>query len=78
MKPEVLLHLQHNWPLAAAAAVAALYLLVSLAGGVVHTNQGRIARTQLPALYWRWVRRFTLLLLACLAVLAGSYRLAPG
>jgi len=70
-------HLQHNWPLAAAAAVLALYLLVALGAGVVYTNQGRIPRARQPALYWRWVRRFALLLVLCLAVLAGSYWLAP-
>jgi hypothetical protein len=70
---EFVSHLQHNWPLAAAAVVAALYLLVSLAGGVVYTNQGRVVRDVEPALYWRWVRRFALLLLACIAVLLGSY-----
>ena len=73
MNSELLTHLQHNWPLAAAASVAALYLLVALAGGVVYTNQGRVVREREPALYWRWVRRFALLVVACVAVLLGSY-----
>ena len=69
--------MQHNWPLALAAAGLLVYLPVVLLGGVFYTNQGSIARRNDPARYWGWVRRFFVLLLACLAVLFGSYFLDP-
>jgi hypothetical protein len=70
-------HLQHNWPLALAAAALLVYLPVVLIGGVFYTNQGPITRQDNPAGYWGWVRKFFVLLLGCLAVLAGSYLLDP-
>ena len=77
MGPDIAVSLQHNWPLALAAAVIALYLAVALAGGVVYTNQGRVRRDADPAGYWRWVRRFVLLFIASVAVLGMAYWLGP-
>lgn len=71
-----LLHLRHNWPLAAAIAVLLALLALALASGRLPTNQGGIERSNEPERYWRWVRRLALLLAASLAVLLGSYGLA--
>jgi hypothetical protein len=76
MKPDFLHHLWSEWPLALAAAGLLLYLPVVLLKGVFYTNQGNILRAVDPEGYWRWVRRFTLLLVASLTVLIGSYLLA--
>ena len=77
MDPLITAALEHNWPLALAAAVVALYLAVALAGGVVYTNQGSVRRDADPVAYWRWVKRFVLLLVASLAVLGMAYYLGP-
>ncbi|MDE2087473.1 MAG: hypothetical protein KGI63_09585 [Xanthomonadaceae bacterium] len=71
-----LLHLRHNWPLAAAIAVLLALLALALASGRLPTNQGGIERSNEPERYWRWVRRLALLLAVSLAVLLGSYGLA--
>ena len=71
-----LLHLRHNWPLAAATAVLLALLALALASGRLPTNQGGIERSNEPERYWRWVRRLALLLAVSLAVLLGSYGLA--
>ena len=71
-----LLHLRHNWPLAAAIAVLLALLALALASGRLPTNQGSIERSNEPERYWRWVRRLALLLAVSLAVLLGSYGLA--
>ena len=70
-----LLHLRHNWPLAAAIAVLLALLALALASGRLPTNQGGIERSNEPERYWRWVRRLALLLAVSLAVLLGSYGL---
>ncbi|MFY9629814.1 MAG: hypothetical protein WAK03_16925 [Methylocystis sp.] len=75
MRPDLIQHLRHNWPLALIAAGLALYIPAVLASGAFYTNQGWIARSREPARYWRWVFRFVLLLAACVAVLWGSYLL---
>ncbi len=77
MRPDFLQHIQHNWPLALAAAGLLVYLPVVLVRGVFSTNQGRVTRADDPVRYWGWVRKFSILLLACLAVLVGSYLLTP-
>lgn len=75
MNDDFLRHVQHNWPLALIATGLALYLAVVLTGGVFYTNQGSITRAAQPALYWRWVRRFSILVLVSVAVLVVSYGL---
>jgi hypothetical protein len=71
-----LLHLQHNWPLAAIALGLLLLVPIVLVTGVFPTNQGRVLRSEDPESYWRWVVGFALLSLACLVVLIGSYFLS--
>ena len=71
-----LLHLRHNWPLAAAACVLTVLVAGALLSGVLPTNQGSIRRSREPAAYWRWLRRLSGLLLLCVAVLLGSYCLS--
>jgi threonine/homoserine/homoserine lactone efflux protein len=66
-------HLQHNWPLAVVIVGLLFYLPLVLIGGVFFTNQGRIHRSKEPTRFWRWVALMLGLLLACLAVLVGSY-----
>ena len=56
-----LLHLRHNWPLAAAIAVLLALLALALASGRLPTNQGGIERSNEPERYWRWVRRLAAL-----------------
>jgi hypothetical protein len=73
---DLILHLQHNWPLTAAALVLLLYIPVVLVSGTLFTNQGNITRHNQPARYWRWIALFLGLLLACLVVLFGSYFLS--
>lgn len=46
---------------------------VALLSGALPTNQGGIRRSHEPAVYWRWLRRLSGLLLLCVAVLLGSY-----
>jgi hypothetical protein len=70
---DFLRHVQHNWPLALIATGLALYLAVVLTGGVFYTNQGSITRAAQPAQYWRWVRRFGVLVVVSVTVLVGSY-----
>lgn len=77
MKLNFIQHLQHNWPLALAAAALLIYLPVVLVGGVFFTNQGSITRRDDPVGYWGWVRKFFVLLLMCLSGLFGSYFLDP-
>ncbi|HVC16249.1 MAG TPA: hypothetical protein VNE18_03010 [Rhodanobacter sp.] len=69
-------HLQHNWPLAAIALGLLLFVPIVLVTGVFTTNQGSVTRSRDPEDYWRWVVRFTVLLLVCVAVLFGSYFLS--
>jgi hypothetical protein len=76
MKPDFILHLKHNWPLAVVAVGILLYLPVVLISGVFFTNQGRIVRSLNPTRYWGWVALMLGLLLASLAVLFGSYFLS--
>ncbi|MBD8874641.1 hypothetical protein [Rhodanobacter sp. DHB23] len=71
-----LLHLQRNWPLAAAALVLLAMVSYALFTGTVPTNQGSILRSREPAAYWRWLRRLGALLVLALAVLAGTFFLA--
>jgi len=73
VKADFIIHLQHNWPLAAAAAGLLLYIPVVLVTGTFFTNQGNITRKNEPTRYWRWVALFLGLLLASLVVLFGSY-----
>jgi hypothetical protein len=75
MSSDFLVHLKHNWPLAAAAVVAALFLGFSLLSGFIPSNQGSIQRASEPDAYWRWIRRLTVLLLVSVGVLAGIYYL---
>ncbi len=77
MHPDFIRHIQNLWPLAVITAGLAVYLLVVLLGGTFFTNQGPIARSDQPARYWRWVRGFLALFLACGAVLIGSFLLDP-
>jgi hypothetical protein len=77
MKPDFILHLQHNWPLAIVIAGLLIYLPIVLLGGVFFTNQGRVVRSDNPSLYWRWVWGFIVLLLVLLLVFFGSYLLPP-
>ena len=77
MPVSFLVHLRHNWPLAAAATVLLVLLVYTLASGSLPTNQGRIARSDEPACYWRWVRRLATLFVLAVAVLLGTYWLAP-
>jgi pimeloyl-ACP methyl ester carboxylesterase len=76
VKPDFVHHLLHNWPLAAAATAIVILLLMALVSGVFLSNQGRISRSAEPTRYWHWIRLLVTLLLACLAVLLGSYALA--
>jgi hypothetical protein len=76
MKPDFILHLKHNWPLAVVVVGIALYLPVVLITGVFFTNQGNILRSKDPARFWRWVALFIGLLAASLVVLLGSYFLS--
>ena len=78
MNPDLLLHLNRLWPLAAIAAGLFVYLVIVLIGGVFYTNQGRILRDREPNEYWGWVRRFLLLFLVATLVLLGSYFLPKG
>jgi len=71
----LLLHLRHDWPLAAAVIVLATLLAYTLLSGAVPTNQGRILRSREPAAYWRWLRWLSVLLLVAVAVLTGSFLL---
>jgi hypothetical protein len=71
--PEFVQHLQHNWPLAAVVVLLLLYLPVALVSGTFFTNQGNILRSKQPARYWRWVVSMSVLWLASLGVLLGSY-----
>lgn len=75
MPNDFLAHLKHNWPLAAAAVVAALFLVFSLVSGFIPSNQGNIHRASEPDAYWRWIRRLTVLLLVSVGVLTGIYYL---
>jgi Na+/H+ antiporter NhaD/arsenite permease-like protein len=75
MKPDFLLHLQKNWPLAVIVAGLMIYIPIALVSGVFYTNQGWIARSNEPDRYWRWVLLFCTLLAVSLAALFGSYYL---
>lgn len=75
MSSSFLLHLRHNWPLAAAVFVLTALVAYALLSGVLPTNQGSILRSREPAAYWRWLRRLSALLLLAAAVLAGSFLL---
>ena len=76
MKADFIIHLQHNWPLAAAAVVLLLCIPVVLVSGTLFTNQGNITRKNNRTRYWRWVALFLGLLMASLVVLFGSYFLS--
>jgi pimeloyl-ACP methyl ester carboxylesterase len=76
MKLDFWHHVLHNWPLAAAAAVICIILIVALSTGVLFSNQGSISRAKEPERFSRWIRWMTTLLLLCLAVLFGSYAMA--
>jgi hypothetical protein len=76
MRPDFIHHLRGEWPLALVAAGLLVYLPFVLLKGVFYTNQGNILRDVDPEGYWRWVRRFLLLLAASLGVLIGSYFLS--
>jgi len=76
VRANFLLHLQHNWPLAAIALGLLLFVPIVLVTGVFPTNQGRVLRSEDPVGYWRWVAGFVLLLLACSIVLIGSFFLS--
>ena len=76
VKADLILHLQHNWPLTAAVLVLLLYIPVVLVSGTFFTNQGNITRKNEPTRYWRWVALSLGLLLASLVVLFGSYILS--
>jgi hypothetical protein len=73
MSPGFVDHLQRNWPLLAVVVVGAIYVVVGLTLGVLYTNQGKVYRAQTPRQFWHYVQVFGLLLLACTAVLVGSY-----
>lgn len=76
MRPDVLDHLRREWPLVLVALLLVIYLPVTLYTGVFYTNQGNILRSVDPERYWSWIRRFALLLAACLVVIIGSYFLS--
>ena len=73
MSPGFVDHLQRNWPLVAIVVGGAIYLVVGLSLGVFYTNQGKVYRAQTPRRFWRYGQLFGLLLLACTAVLIGSF-----
>lgn len=75
MPSAFLIHLRHNWPLAAAVLVLAVLFAYALLSGVMPSNQGSIRRSQEPDTYWRWLRRLSVLLLVAVAVLVGSFLL---
>lgn len=76
MRPDVLDHLRREWPLVLATALILIILAVSLLTGTFYTNQGNILKDVDPDSYWRWIRRFALLLAVGLAVIIGSYALS--
>jgi hypothetical protein len=76
MSPAFLAHLQRNWPLTVIIVGLLIYLPIALITGDFYTNQGRIFRSAEPKRYSKWILAFTSLLLACVAVLAGSFVLA--
>jgi phosphate starvation-inducible membrane PsiE len=76
VKPEFIVHLRHNWPLAVVVVGLFLYIPFVLIRGVFFTNQGNIIRSIEPARYWHWVRLFLALFLFCLVALVGSYFLS--
>ena len=57
----------------AIVVVGGIYVVISLALGAFYTNQGKVYRAQNPRQFWHYGRVFGLLLLACTAVLVGSY-----
>ena len=73
MDPDFIQHVQRNWPLAVITIGLLIYLPIVLVSGVFFTNQGRILRSNEPVRFRRWVLLFSVLLLACVAVLFGSY-----
>jgi hypothetical protein len=75
MSSDLFIHLKHNWPLTAAAVVVALFLGFSLLSGFIPSNQGSIQRASEPDAYWRWIRRFVVLLLVSVGVLTAIYYL---
>ncbi len=77
MSPGFTRYLQHNWPLATIASGLAIFMAIVLVTGMFPTNQGRISRSGDPSSYWRWIRRFAVLLAVSMAVLTGSYLLSP-
>jgi threonine/homoserine/homoserine lactone efflux protein len=76
VKPDFILHLKHNWPLAVIVVGLFVYIPIVLVSGVFFTNQGRIIRSNDPTSYWRWIARLLGLFLICLVVLLGSYLLS--
>jgi hypothetical protein len=76
VKPDFIVHLKQNWPLAVIIVGIILYIPIVLISGVFLTNQGKIDRVNEPTRYWRWVALFLGLLLASLAVLFGSHFLS--
>jgi hypothetical protein len=76
VKPDFIIHLKHNWPLAVIIVGIILYIPIVLISGVFLTNQGKIFRLNEPTRYWRWVALLLGLLLASLVVLFGSYFLS--
>jgi hypothetical protein len=76
MKPTFIEHLRGEWPLVLAVVGMLIYIPIVLIRGVFYTNQGNFLREVDPEGYWRWVKRFLVLLLVCLLVIFGSYYLA--
>jgi Mn2+/Fe2+ NRAMP family transporter len=76
MKLTFIEHLRGEWPLVLVAVGMLIYIPVVLVRGVFYTNQGNVLREVDPEGYWRWIRRFLVLLLVCLTVIFGSYYLA--
>lgn len=77
MSGTILVHVQHNWPLALAALVLLAIIVFALLTGTLPTNQGKVIRSREPASYWRWLGGLGLLLVLTIAVLFGSYLLGP-
>lgn len=78
MQASLILHFQHNWPLAITALGLLIFIPIVLITGVFPTNQGSVRRSHNPASYWRWVAGFVVILLAAWIVLFVSYRTAYG
>ena len=78
MQASLILHFQHNWPLAIIALGLLIFIPIVLITGVFPTNQGSVLRSHNPASYWRWVAGFVVILLAAWIVLFVSFRTAYG